>query len=143
MFEEIITHSAEETQGFAQETAALLSGGELLLLEGSLGAGKTTFAQGLARGLGVLGPVRSPTFSIMNVHPAHHRFIHQMVHLDFYRFKKPEEALELGLEDWLNRPDTVVVAEWPKFAGIFLDASRTMHFLFERLDAQKHRITIS
>jgi tRNA threonylcarbamoyl adenosine modification protein YjeE len=106
-----VCKTAEETKRAAAELAATLTGGELVLLDGALGAGKTTFAQGLAQALGA-DSARSPTFTVMNVYRTAHPSIREMVHLDFYRLK-PDEAQALGLEDWLGRPDAVVVAEWP------------------------------
>lgn len=111
--EKIFCQTAEETKKVAAELAASLTGGELVLLEGALGAGKTTFAQGLAEALGAHGAARSPTFTVMNAYRVAHPSIREMVHLDFYRLKGAEEARALGLEEWLGRPDAVVVAEWP------------------------------
>jgi tRNA threonylcarbamoyladenosine biosynthesis protein TsaE len=106
------TKSPEETKRLAAEFAATLKGGEFMALEGGLGAGKTTFVQGLADALGVKEPVRSPTFTVMNVHVARRGAIKRLVHLDFYRLR--EGAIDdLGLEDFVGQPDTVVLAEWP------------------------------
>ncbi|OGL67255.1 tRNA (adenosine(37)-N6)-threonylcarbamoyltransferase complex ATPase subunit type 1 TsaE [Candidatus Uhrbacteria bacterium RIFCSPHIGHO2_01_FULL_63_20] len=105
--------STHETKAIAADLAATLKGGELVLLDGLLGAGKTTFVRGMTEALGADTLARSPTFTVMNVYRANHPSVKQLVHLDFYRLTKPEEIHELGLEDWLGRPDTVVVAEWP------------------------------
>jgi len=106
------SHSVEETKRLAADLAATLHGGELVLLDGELGAGKTAFVQGLAEALGA-DAARSPTFTVMNIYKTTHSTIHELVHLDFYRLAKPEQVAELGLEDWLGRTDAVVVAEWP------------------------------
>ena len=103
----------EDTKAFAAEVAKGLHGGELVLIDGELGAGKTAFVQGMAEGLGADTGARSPTFTVMNVYKTSHPTIRELVHLDFYRLTKPEEAAHLGLEDWLGRADTVVAAEWP------------------------------
>jgi tRNA threonylcarbamoyladenosine biosynthesis protein TsaE len=108
----MISRSAEETKRIAADLAATLCGGELLLLEGELGAGKTTFVQGLAEALGT-DAARSPTFAVMNVYETDRLPVRELVHLDFYRLQAPEQADELGLEDWLGRRDAIVVAEWP------------------------------
>lgn len=110
---ETVCRTSEETKNVAAELAATLQGGELLLLEGALGAGKTTFVQGLAEALGADTLARSPTFTVMNVYRTAHPAIKELAHLDFYRLGKPEDAAALGLEEWLGRPDAVVVAEWP------------------------------
>ncbi|MBI1908485.1 tRNA (adenosine(37)-N6)-threonylcarbamoyltransferase complex ATPase subunit type 1 TsaE [Candidatus Uhrbacteria bacterium] len=108
----MITHSAEETKNAAADLAATLQGGEMIALVGDLGAGKTTFVQGLAAALGATARVKSPTFTVMNEYPVHHPTIHRLIHLDLYRFTSADELRALSLEDEL-RNDTVVVIEWP------------------------------
>lgn len=105
----ITTYSAEETKAVAADFAASLAGGEIVALAGELGAGKTTFTQGLCAALGVTDAVTSPTFSIMNVY--HGRL--RVVHLDLYRLKSTREIAMLGLEEYLGAPDTVALIEWP------------------------------
>ena len=108
-----ITATPEETKRVAAEFARSLHGGEIVFLEGELGAGKTTFVKGLVEALGSTDDARSPTFSVMNLYQTSGNQIAQVAHLDCYRLKRPEELLELGLEDLLNRTDTVLVVEWP------------------------------
>lgn len=105
----ITTHSSEETKRVAADLAKTLHGGEVIALEGELGAGKTTFAQGLCEALGVTDTVTSPTFAIMNVYQGRLR----VVHLDLYRLKSTREIAMLGLEEFLGAPDTVTLIEWP------------------------------
>lgn len=104
-----LTHSVEETKRVAADLARTLRGGEVIALEGDLGAGKTTFTQGLCAALGVEGAVTSPTFAIMNVYDGRLR----VAHLDLYRLKETREIAALGLEEYLGQPDTVVLIEWP------------------------------
>ncbi len=106
----MISSSPEQTKQIAAEFVATLRGGEVVALDGELGAGKTTFAQGLCEALGVTGPVTSPTFAIMNVY--HGKF--RVVHLDLYRLKSAREIAALGLEEYLGAPDTVTLIEWPR-----------------------------
>lgn len=106
------THNVLETQAMAAEFAATLHGGELILLIGDLGAGKTAFVQGLATALGVTARVTSPTFSIMNEYPADRGAIRRVVHLDLYRFTNENELRALALDDE-RRPDSVMLIEWP------------------------------
>ncbi len=108
----IETHSIEETKTFAAEFSKNLHGGELVLLTGPLGAGKTAFVQGLVEALGGEA-ARSPSFSIMNIYRVQAKAITQLVHLDFYRVKNPNELDELGLHEFTGRPDIVVCVEWP------------------------------
>ncbi len=108
-----LSHSPEETKSIAASFAQALRGGEVVALEGELGAGKTTFVQGLAEALGASGPVRSPTFAIMNIYKTTHGSIKEIVHLDLYRLERQAELESLGLEDWLGKSDTLAVVEWP------------------------------
>lgn len=106
------SHSAEETKNIAIDLAARLKGGEMIALLGDLGAGKTTFVQGLAAALGATVRVKSPTFTIMNEYPCDHPTIRRLLHLDLYRFTTAQDLSPLALEDEL-RPDTLMVIEWP------------------------------
>lgn len=113
-----ISMSAEETERLGVAFARTLRGGEVLLLEGELGTGKTTFVRGLARALGIRRPVRSPTFTLLHVYPIRKRGskIKQLIHVDAYRLKSAADLRALGMEEYLGRQDTVVAIEWGKKA---------------------------
>lgn len=100
--------TAAEMQAAAARLGAALRIGDAVALVGPLGAGKTTFVQGLARGMGVLPErhVASPTFALVNEHPGRT----PLVHADFYRVADPRELGELGLEEAYDR--AAVVVEW-------------------------------
>ncbi len=100
------TGTAEATQAIARRLGALLHAGDLVALIGPLGAGKTCFVQGLAEGLGLAGPITSPTFVLMRLH----RGATALSHVDAYRIDDAEELFELGLDDWLRA--SVVAIEW-------------------------------
>lgn len=85
----------------------------MLHLSGDLGAGKTTLARGFARACGVAAPVRSPTYTLLNVHEAGAL---TLVHLDLYRLRDPAELEHLGLREWA-RPGCLWLIEWPERAG--------------------------
>ena len=104
------TESAEETAAFAEKFAASLVGGETLLLEGDLGAGKTHFVKGLARGLGIEEVVTSPTFALHNVY--YGRLT--LNHFDFYRLENSDEAAMLGLDELFGQRDSVAAIEWSR-----------------------------
>lgn len=101
--------TTDETQDFGRRLGALLRGGDVLVLTGDLGAGKTTLTQGIAEGLGVRGPITSPTFVIARVHPS---LVGgpALVHVDAYRLGSAIELDDLDLDADLDASVTVV--EW-------------------------------
>jgi tRNA threonylcarbamoyladenosine biosynthesis protein TsaE len=106
----VVTTSAEETHELARELAAALPPDSTLALHGDLGVGKTTFVQGLARGLGVSSPVTSPTFNIFTLYRGEAR---TLVHMDAYRLENDRQIDALMLEDFLVSPWCLAV-EWPE-----------------------------
>jgi tRNA threonylcarbamoyladenosine biosynthesis protein TsaE len=100
------TSSAAQTRQLGRKLARLLRPGDLLCLRGDLGAGKTTFVQGLARGLGVPDPATSPSFTLLHEHRGRLPFLH----LDLYRLG-PADLADVGIDDLLDG-DPVVAVEW-------------------------------
>ena len=137
-----ISHSQEETKQIASEFAKTLEGGEVILLDGDLGSGKTTFVQGLTQHFGFTDPVRSPTFTIMNIYEVEHSTIKRIVHMDFYRLKDPHELHPLGLEEWLGMSDTVVLIEWPREEMVIDPKWKMVHIRFDQLGEQERSIKI-
>ncbi len=113
--------NAQAMQIFAQKFAAELQAGDVLWLRGELGAGKTTFVQGLARGLQIEAPITSPTFVLI---VEHHTGRLPLLHLDAYRLEDldgDDEALrDAGIEDFLSRDAAIRVIEWPQCIGKYL-----------------------
>jgi len=113
-------HSVEETWALAKDFAKELHPGDVVCLEGDLGAGKTTFTQGLAAALGVAGRVTSPTFCIVQEHRAAAGVgagsVGLLVHMDLYRLSGEDDVEAIGWEDYLAR-GAVIVVEWPERAG--------------------------
>ncbi len=105
----LVAGTADETREVGRRLAGLLRGGDLLVLSGDLGAGKTTFTQGLGAGLGVRGDVTSPTFVISRVHPSLAGGP-ALVHVDAYRLGGLPELDDLDLDTSLD--DAVTVVEW-------------------------------
>jgi tRNA threonylcarbamoyladenosine biosynthesis protein TsaE len=108
---QIITHSPEETQRLGRRLGELAQPGFVYLLSGQLGAGKTCLTQGIAKGLGVKGNPRSPTFVMVTQHAGRMT----LYHVDLYRIKAEEDTQELGLEEYFNR-DGLTVVEWAERA---------------------------
>ncbi len=100
------TTSPEETEAAGEALGRRLRKGDLVLLEGELGAGKTTFVRGIARGTGSTAPVASPTFQLVRIYPGRL----QLAHVDLYRIENSSELGELGLDELAD--DGAVVVEW-------------------------------
>jgi tRNA threonylcarbamoyladenosine biosynthesis protein TsaE len=100
------TSSPEETEAAGEELGRRLRSGDLVLLRGELGAGKTTFVRGIARGCGSAALVASPTFQLVRIYPGRL----QLAHVDLYRLEKGDELHDLGLDELLDVG--AVVVEW-------------------------------
>ena len=122
------TKSVEETRALAAQVGALAAPGDLVLLAGDLGTGKTAFAQGFARGLGVSEPVTSPAFVL--VHTYEGRL--PLVHLDVYRLDHMQELVDLGISEFLDE-GAVTLVEWGDAVTPVLPAD----FLEVRLEARQ------
>ena len=109
----LITATSLETKEFGQIMAADFKGGEVLALSGDLGSGKTVFAQGVAKGLGVKGRVNSPTFNIFKVYKVNaNSKIKFFCHVDAYRLTSAHDLESIGLNDYMGDKQTVVLIEW-------------------------------
>ena len=161
---EIITNSASETQrageilgqeitkskprtkqkresglvrGKLENEKALVIG-----LEGELGSGKTTFVQGLAKGLKIKERITSPTFVILkkfDLRPATH--FQNFYHIDCYRFTSADQLIDLGFREIINHPENLVVIEWAERVRKIL-SQNTLWIKFEYLDKNKRKMTI-
>jgi len=134
-------HSVEETWALAGEVAATLRPGDVICLEGDLGAGKTTFTQGLAKALGVEGRVTSPTFCIVQEHRAREAKAGRpglLVHMDLYRLHGEDDVIAIGWEDYLAQ-GAVLVVEWPERAGSLIPPD-ARHITFRHLDGDENRL---
>ena len=116
-----ISHSAAQTQRLGMRLGELLQGGELILLNGQLGTGKTTFTQGLAQGMGITTQINSPTFTLLKEY-ARPEYTAQrkpaLYHFDLYRLDNPDEIFDLGFEEYFSS-DGVCVVEWAEKANLY------------------------
>ena len=129
---ELVTTTPEATEESAARLARHVRRGDLLLLEGEMGAGKTTFVRGLASGLRVAGDVMSPTFQLVRVY----RGLLQLAHVDLYRLTDAAEVADLGLDELLD--EGAVVVEW----GDRLHDPAAVRVTIEVLDERRRRLRI-
>ena len=131
----VTTSSAEESHALAEEFARALPADTTLALHGDLGVGKTTFVQGLARGLGVTDPVTSPTFNIFTLYKGASR---TLVHMDAYRLESDRQIDALMLEDFLVSP-WILAVEWPEKIAAWIPAN-ALHLDLGITPDQRHTI---
>lgn len=103
----LLSHNVKQTQHFGALLGALLRAGDVVLLQGDLGAGKTALTQGIGIGMGVRGVINSPTFTILKEYAGRL----PLYHFDLYRIDDPDEVYSLGFEDYLSG-DGACVVEW-------------------------------
>lgn len=116
-------------EAFGARIAGQLKSGDVVALDGGLGAGKTTLARAIISALGFEGEVPSPTFTIVELYEAPPLSI-PVAHADFYRLNDPAEIEEIGLDDY--REGAALIAEWPGNAGGFEDERACLSILLER-----------
>lgn len=104
--DDFLSHSVEETESFAEQFSQKLFGNEIIAMYGELGAGKTAFARGLARGLGVEDIVSSPTFAIVNEYQG----VYPIYHFDMYRIESWNDLDSIGFFDYID--NGVMLIEW-------------------------------
>jgi len=153
---EVTTNNYEATQKAGEAFGKKLQGGDIIFLYGNLGAGKTTFMQGLAKGLGISHRIISPTFIIVrsyevpnysssearSLEDSRHfvRTIQKLYHIDLYRTETRHDLESIGLADMLHDKHAVIAVEWPEKFGTLPDKRYDIHF--ETIDENTRRITI-
>ena len=131
------TKNERETEALGTRIAAALpAGGTVIALYGELGAGKTAFVRGLARGLGVEDMVVSPTFTIVNEYPGRR----ELFHFDMYRLGGADELFDIGWEDYLSR-EGVCAVEWSENVPEAFDGSE-IRVTIEKTSDTARRITV-
>lgn len=132
---QFITRSGEETFELGRKIGQLLMSGDIVLLRGDLGAGKSVFARGLARGVGIDCAMPSPTFTLMQPYEGRIPFYH----FDLYRLDDPEEFYEAGLDEYAFGNGAAVI-EWPDCADLMPDDCFEVEIL--RGDADDERLIL-
>lgn len=138
MKQTIITNSFEETQKLGAGFAKKLDTVSVLALLGDLGTGKTTFIQGLAKGLGIQKKIISPSYIIMRTYQIN---LKTFYHVDLYRIKDEKDIIELGLVDLMADPKNIFAIEWPEKIKDLLPEKR-INIFFEYIDENKRKIII-
>ena len=133
---EYITHNESETEALGARLAEKLPGGSVVAMYGDLGAGKTAFVRGMARGMGLSCRVSSPTFTIVNEYLGER----ELIHFDMYRIGGADELFDIGWEDYLGR-GAVCAVEWSENVedAFFGDEIRVT---IEKLGDTRRKITI-
>ncbi|MFH1772268.1 MAG: tRNA (adenosine(37)-N6)-threonylcarbamoyltransferase complex ATPase subunit type 1 TsaE [Candidatus Omnitrophota bacterium] len=132
-----ITHSAEETVSLGVKFSSILKDKDVILLEGELGAGKTTFVQGVMQGLGYKHKVTSPSFTLMRLYRVKPACI---CHVDLYRLGA-DDIFSLGIEDWLGVCGHIALIEWGGKIAHLLKEYITVSFKFN--SQEKRLVTFS
>ncbi len=131
---ELISRSKEQTIRIAEDYARTLKAGDVVLLKGEMGAGKTVFAKGVAKGLGIKDEVLSPTYAYMNDYDG------KLYHYDCYRLSSGEQALALGLTDYFYSGGICLI-EWSENISSVLPEN-CKSVVIERLGDGERRITL-
>ncbi len=123
--------SDQETKNIGAHIAELLHPGDIVCLQGDLGAGKTTLVKGIAHTLGVREEITSPTFTIMQIHTILPKKtspdnLHTVVHMDTYRLQNADELVEIGVTDYLGEKNTICLIEWPEKIADLLENKKTI-----------------
>lgn len=132
-----ITRSYQDTQFLGAALAKHLHAGDVVTLVGDLGAGKSEFSRGVARGLGITGPVPSPSFTILNTYEG----TEKLYHFDWYRIADPQELYDIGLDEFVGG-DGVALIEWSERAEECLPEDY-LQVEIDKVDDHTRRITLA
>lgn len=133
---QFITNTPEETELLGQQLGETLKGGEIIAYVGGLGAGKTAFTRGLARGLGITMRVTSPTYTIVNEYEGGRL---PLFHFDMYRLESSDDLFDIGWEDYLLRGGVCAV-EWSENVSDAMEGAITV--TIEKISDEQRRITV-
>lgn len=128
--------SEKELINLGEKLAQNFKPGDIVLLYGDLGAGKTTMTKGIAKYFGI-DEVVSPTFTLMQeykIQNTKNTEIQKLIHIDTYRLENEEDLIEIGVEDYLGAPDTICIIEWPEKIEGLLKNKKVIKIMIEHLD---------
>ncbi|MFB6226461.1 MAG: tRNA (adenosine(37)-N6)-threonylcarbamoyltransferase complex ATPase subunit type 1 TsaE [Candidatus Paceibacteria bacterium] len=137
------TNSPQQTKKYAQDLAQDLDSGDIILLEGELGSGKTTFVKGVCEHFGINeSEARSPTFTLMNTYTTlkYQDKAEQIVHIDTYRMDEPQELIDIGVKEHLDDEKSIVLVEWPEKIKDLVEKRDTKKIKFKHLKDNRRKI---
>ncbi|MFH1171125.1 MAG: tRNA (adenosine(37)-N6)-threonylcarbamoyltransferase complex ATPase subunit type 1 TsaE [bacterium] len=137
------TYSAAETEGVGRRLSKLLSPGDVVLLIGTLGSGKTVLVRGIARGLGIRVPIVSPTFVLRKPYPVRHRRIRALNHVDAYRLTSPDDLRGLLDEEFLPDAQEIWCVEWGEKIRTYSLPGRVLRITIKILGDTRRRLILS
>lgn len=135
------SHSPEQTQRLGVRLGELLRAGDLVCLEGTLGAGKTCLAQGIGRGCGMAESLISPTFTLIHEYQRPQDDL-RLYHVDLYRISGAQEALGLGLGDYVDDESAITLIEWPERARELLPQEK-LWIVLRHVEVHKRILLLS
>ena len=136
---EFVTNSVEETIAAAEQVAACLNAGDILLYTGDMGAGKTHFTKGIAKYLGIDDEITSPTFALVNEYEGRL----PLFHFDLYRIESYDDLYAIGFFDYLDRGG-IIAAEWSEnISELSAELGEVITVSIEKLSETGRRITVS
>lgn len=107
-----LTNNSHQTFKLGEDFGKNLKSGDVVLLIGDLGTGKTTFVQGIAKGLGIRDRILSPTFVLVRIHGVDSKKFNTLNHIDLYRIDEPQDIKKLGIEEFMSSENSVTIIEW-------------------------------
>lgn len=136
-----LTNSSLETENLGQKFGKSLRERDIVLLYGDLGAGKTTFVQGLAKGFNITDRILSPTFVLHRAHRVPDSDIKTLNHIDLYRIEKSNDIVSLGLDEIINEKESVTIIEWADKLSDF-KPTKGYKIWFENIGEEKRKIRV-